>query len=377
MKSFSTLSSSFTDQSGNSSSTNATRGKQWINDEHRYLLQKYFDNVFSVTLATVGGGSYTLTGSLSAGGVTATLTASWTLTTGYQLVNFSSGEQRNVLFTNGSTGISWAQQLTQSATTAISTTGQQYYNLPANVSKIKDLTITVGQLKFTPGQILTQADWDSVNFLPYTSDIPQYVFVTVDPTGAPVIGVFPIPSTTGNVITFNTKRRIADMTYADYSTGTIAGTAGSTAITGTATSWNTTGFFPLTTDLTFLNLFIQVTPPKGDGIWYQIRRFTDDTHLVLVNPLINTPLNPLTGATYTIGQFPLLQEDFHDMILYRPLELYFGSVKVDEKQYSMYQGLRKDKMALLDDYAGTREVNVDLGSAPNPINPNLFIYANS
>ncbi len=370
MKSRTTLISLYTNLSQNTSTTNATLGGQLINDQARYLIQKYFDNLQTSVIGAVGGDDYTLTAVRSAGDVSGTLTAAWTLNTGYQLTNFSSGEQRNVLFTNGSTAITWGVALTTSATVAISTTGQQYYELPANISKVKDITVTVGQQKFVPGQIMTQAEWDVVNFLPYTSDIPQYVFVN-----GGQLGIFPVPSTTGNVITYNFKRRVADMTYDDYSTGTIAGTAGSTAITGTATTWNTIGTYPLLTDLTFANLYIRITPPKGDGIWYQIRSFTTDTALVLVDPLINTPLTPLTGAAYTIGQFPLLSEDFHDMLVYGSLMTYFGSVNKDPEAFKLFEGQYLSRLELLSEYAGTREVNVDLGSTPNAVNPNLFIYA--
>ncbi len=377
MKSITVLSALFTNLSQNESTDNALLGKQLVNDSHRRNIEKYFANVLPVFTGTVGGDDYTLTGVLAGTETSATLTAAWTLNTGYQLTNFSSGEQRNVLFTNGSTGISWSVALTTAATVAISTTGQQYYNVPQNVSKIKDLTITVGQQKFVPAPILTQMDWDTINFLPYASDIPQYYFETVDPTGAPVIGIFPVPSSTGNVISYNTKRRVADMTYADYSTGTVAGTAGSTAITGSSTSWNTTATFPLNVDLTFANIFISITPPKGDGLYYQVRKFTSDSALVLVNPLVNTPLTPLTGALYTIGQYPLLEEDFHDMLVHDSLRIYFSAIKQSESQFKLFSSLYQERIKMLEDYAGTRSVNVDLGAQPNPTNPNLFIYANS
>lgn len=369
MKSLTTLSSLFTNLSQNEDTSNATLGKQLINDQHRYLIEKYFDNLQTAVVGTVGGNDYTLTGALAGTEVSAVLNASWTLNTGYQLTNFSSGEQRNVLFTNGSTGISWGVALTEAATSAISTTGQQYYNIPQNISKIKDMTVTVGQLKFTPAPILTQLDWDTINFLPYTSDIPQYYYIY---NGQ--MGIFPVPSTTGNVITFNYKLRVADMTFADYSTGTVAGTVGSTAITGTTTSWNTTAAYPLNVDLSYANLFISITPPKGDGIWYQIRKFTSDTALVLVNPLVNNPVT--TGAAYTIGQFPLLQEDYHDMLVYGALKIYFNSIVKDPGQFKLFDQLYAERKDMLTEYAGTRQVNVDLGSQPNPINPNLFIYAN-
>lgn len=369
MKSFTTLGALYTSLSQNVSTTNLTLGRQLINDQHRYLIEKYFDNLQTSQVTTVGGDDYTTTATMAANATSATLTASWSLTTGYQLVNFSNSDQRNVLFTNGSTAISWAIGLSDTATVDISTVGMQAYQIPANISKIKDMTVTVGQLKFLPAPIMTQADWDAVNFLPYTSDIPQYYYIYNNQ-----LNIFPIPSTTGNLITFNYKLRVADLSYVDYSTGTVAGTVGSTAITGTTTSWNTTGTYPLNIDLSYANLFIKIDPPKGDGIWYQIRKFTSDTALVLVNPLVNLPVT--SGATYTIGQFPLLQEDFHDMLVHGALKVYFNSINKQPEQFKMYDALYKERIELLSEYAGTRQVNVDLGNTPNPINPNLFIYAN-
>lgn len=370
MKSFTTLSSYFTDKSQNSSTANTTRGKELINDQHRYLIQKYFDNLNTGVMSTVGSMSLTLTGSLALAATTATLTASWSYPTGYQFVNFSNSNQRLALFTNGSTAISWSIGLSATATTAITTAGMQAYQIPQNISKIKDVTVSVGQLKFTPAPILTQVDWDTVNFLPYNSDIPQYYYIYNNQ-----LNIFPIPSTTGNVITFNFKLRVADMTYDDYSTGTVAGTVGSTTITGTTTSWNATGTYPTGVDLTYANLFIKITPPKGDGQYYQIRSFTSDTVLILVNPLVNMPV--ATGASYVIGQYPLLSEDFHDMLPIGALGMYFNSIVPEPNQFKLYDSMYKERQELLSDYAGTRNVNVDLGSQPNPVNPNLFIYSNS
>ncbi len=370
MKSLSTLSSYYTDKSQNTSTANVTRGKELMNDQHRYLIQKYFDNLQTSYVSTVGGGSYTITATPGIGDTSATLTVAWALPTGYQLTNFSGNVSRNVLFVNGSTTITWQPALVAAATTAISTTGMQAYQLPSNVSKVKDITVSVGQLKFTPVQIQTQQEWDLVNFLPYTSDIPQYVYVYNNQ-----INIFPVPSTTGNIITYNFKRRVADLTYSDYTTGTVAAAAGGSTVTGTATAWNSSGTYPLGVDLTYASLYIQITPPKGDGIWYQIRSFTSDTVLTLVNPLINNPI--ATGAAYTIGQFPLLQEDFHDMLAFGALKVYFGSINKQPDQFKLFSELYTERLVLLEDYAGTREVNVDLGAQPNPINPNLFTYAQS
>lgn len=370
MKSFQTLYNNFTDYAQNTASTNTTRGKQLLNDQHRYLVQKYFDNLYTASALTIGGASLTLTGSLASAATTGTLSVAWASDTVYQQVTFSNSNIRSVLFTQNSTAISWATPLSATATTAITTSGVQAYPLPANVSKIKDVTVNVGQLKYLPMPIMTQSDWDNVNFLPYTSDIPQYYFIYNN-----YLQIFPIPSTSNNVITYNFKLRVADMTYADYSTGTIALAVASDTVTGTTTSWNATGTYPTATNLTFANLKLAATPPKGDGMWYPIQSFASDTSLSLALPVVNAPLT--TGVSYTIGQFPLLSEDFHDMIVYGALMTYFSTIVDNKSKFDRFKVLYTERLALLEDYAGSRTVNVDLGLSPNPTNPNLFIYAQS
>ena len=428
---------SFCDLSQNNTTANVNLGKYLINSQHRYYLQKYFDNERTYTTLTIGAEDIVLSSTPVVGSTTGTLTVAWTDITCQQLVVFGSGEQRLVTFTqnstnifwqtglygetfattaviaasatsatlstawegatgaltsyfsdgssksitytNGSTAITWAGGITGAveasvrtfvADTAISTVGVQSYPIPANVSKIKNNTITVGQLVYTPAPVQSIQEWTNLNALPYTSDIPAYYYIY----GNQVL-FFPIPSTSGNVISFNYQARIADMTYADYATQTVAGTAGSNAITGSSTSWNTTGTFPLNTDLSFANLYLSITPPKGDGLWYPIQRFISDTSLQLNLPLVQAPLTPLTGAAYVIGQMPYLHEDFHDLLVFSSLMIYFSTIVKDEKKYEMYKDLKESREKLMESYLGTKSVNVDLGPQPVSNNPNLFIYA--
>ena len=372
MKTLTTLTSLATSLTGNASSTNSALMQQLINDQHRYLLQRYFDNEDTVTTSTVGGMSLTLTGSLSSNATSATLTSTWSYPTVSQLVNFSNSNQRSVLFTNGSSAISWSQGLTSTATSSISTVGVQDYAIPANVSKIKNNTITIGQLKFQPTPIQTRAEWDTINFLPYTSDIPNYFFIYNG-----FLSIFPIPSTTGNIITFNYKNRVPDLTFSDYSTGNLASggmTAGSVSVTGVSTSWSTTGGYPTGTDVSFYNLYIRANPPYGDGIWYPISRFNSDTSLTLSVPVVNAP-NITSSTTYTIGQLPLLSEDFADMLVYGALRIYYSTIVKDSTQYEQFDREYQKRLDMLEDYAGTKSVNVDLEAEPQQVNPNLFVYA--
>lgn len=357
---------SFADLTQNNSAQNVALGATLCNNQHRYLIQKYFDNERTYTTLTIGAQSLLSTATLSIGDVSATLTTTWTSITSQQLVVFSSGEQRTVTFTQNSTNIFWQTGLTKTATTTLKTIGVGAYPIPANVSKIKNDTITVGQLVYTPAPVNSIQEWTLLTALPYTSDIPNYFFIYQNQ-----VNFWPIPSSSNNLISFNYKSRVPNLTYSDYSVGTIAAvTAGSNIITGGSTVWS---FFPNNVDLTYANLMIQIIPPSGDGFWYPIQRFTSATSVTLNLPVVNAP--SATATNYTIGQFPLLQEDFHDMIVYGALLVYFGSIKKDPDQFKLYKVLYDEKLDLLKAYAGTKSVNVDLGAQPIPANPNLFIYA--
>lgn len=368
MKTYTTLTNLFTNLSNNTSTANAALGGQLISDRHRYLIQRYFDNERTYTTLTVGAEDLTLTAVVAIGDTSATLTAAWEHPTCQQLVNFSSC-QRTVKFTQGSTAITWMPAMTEAATADITTVGVQAYPIPATVSKIKNDTITVGQLVYTPAPIQSIQEWTMLNALPYTSDIPNYFFIYNNQ-----VMFWPIPSTSGNVITFNYKGRVPDLSFSDYSTGTLSSIAvGDNKITGTTTAWNTTGGYPLNVDLTHFNLHLRITPPSGDGIWYPIQKFTSDTEVILATPIQNAP--SATASAYTIGQMPLLAEDFHDMLVFGALKVYFSSIVKDQTQFGQYNNLEAERLELLKEYAGTKSVNVDLGSQPVPNNPNLFYYA--
>lgn len=459
MKSLAVITNLYTTLSQNSSAVNQVLGIQLMGDQNRYLIQKYFDNERSFSTNTVGSTTLTLSATPVVGDVSATLATGWSYLTCRQVVNFGDGENRPCQFTNGSTTITWdapldgkqyqltnalvagatsgtlatawpntTQTLTSrfsdgttksitytsgsqtitwagglsdavqafvatfSSNTAISTNGVQFYPIPASISKITNDTVTVGQLKFQIRPIQTRQDWDDVNFLPYNSDIPQYAFIY---NGQ--LGIFPIPSTTGNLLSFNFKTRVPDFsTYFlfsatdgtvfsagtqvyDYQNGTISGTAGSYTVTGASTKWITAqggskGLgMTAGADVTKFNLYLIANFPGGDGIPYPIQSFATDTSLTLALPLGSTIA---AGATYTIAQMPTLQEDFHDMLVDGALIRYFTDIVKDKDSYTKHDNEYKTRLLLLEDYAGTKQVNVDLGASPLPQNANLYLYAN-
>lgn len=361
--------------SQNTTAVNLSLGGSMINDEHKKLLQEYFFNERSFTIATVAG--------------------------------------------------------------------QQFYPLPYNYSKLKTGTLTIGNLRWTPTEILSRRDWDQLNTISnYTSDIPNNFYIYNNQ-----FGLWPIPSTTGNIIQFNYQIRVPDLIFADYVTGTVSatntggvtstnnlfggsasyvtatgvattggtgtgctvnitavngvitaivvnaagasyqigdiltisggdGTANftvnnisqSAVITGSTTSW-ITNYLTSAGSVLNLNLWIRITAPAGDNNWYQISSISSNTSLTLMNPYQG---ETVTGASYTIGQMPLLLEDFHDIPVYKPLITYFSTIQPNEAKASEFKQLRKEGIERLDKYCGTKSLNVNLGRPRSGPNPNLY-----
>lgn len=363
-KSFTQLTNQFLTLSLNSNSANSSLAGTLLNDQHRYLLLKYFDNERSTTMLTIGPQTLTLTAPLAIGALTGTLSTVWPNISSQQLVTMSTTDQRTVFFTQGSATISWISPLTAATTTSINALGVQAYPLPANVSKIKNSTITIGQLVYTPYPIQSIQEWTKLNALPYAASYPAYFYLYNNQ-----LNFFPVPSISGEIITLYCQISVADMTYADYSTGTLATmTVGSNTVTGSGTGWTT---YPQNTDLTFANLYLTATPPNGDGLPYQIQSFSSGTTATLIKPVVNAPNENGTGS-YVIGQYPLLSPDFHDTIVYGALRIYFSSIRKDPDLFKLYEGLFNERLELMKFYLSTKSVNVDLGSPVYQRNPNLF-----
>jgi hypothetical protein len=359
MLSHTKISQMYQDFSLNTSSANVTRGKQQANIEHKYLLQKYFNNEASFAITTVGSQDLTLTGALLTGATTATLSSAWTYQTVPCYVTFSNGDLREVNFTNGSTTITWTAGLSDAATVAI-TVGSQTYLLPPDYSKLKTGTLTIGNLKWTPTEVLSREEWDTLNVFPYYADIPSKFYIWGNQ-----FKIWPIPSTTGNVITFNYKRRVTDLSLDDYTTpGNITATNGSTTVTGSGTS-----FVPTTNSMSE-SRWLQIAQPSGDDQWYQIAKVNSATSITLMSPYQG---NTASGATsYTIGQMPLLMEDFQDMLVWKPLMIYYSTISKDTEKFRQFASLYNEKLKLLDEYAGQKTINVNLSRRPSQPNPNIF-----
>ena len=328
--------------------------------------------------------------------------------------------------------------------TTTTVAGQQFYPLPYNYSKLKDGTITIGNLRWTPSEVLSRADWDKLNTInSYKSDIPNNYYIWNNQ-----FGLWPIPATTGNILSFNYQTRVPDLTFTDYVTGTVSATntggvtsstnlfGGSTSyttsigvattggngtgctvnttcvsgvvtaitinaagnsyqigdlltitggdgtatftvngisqsstITGSGTTWSSVMNGGNTGSVMFMNLWLRITSPQGDGNWYQISSIQSDTSLTLVNPYQG---QTTSGASYTIGQMPLLLEDFQDACVFEPLIYYYSTIKPNAEQANMFIAKQQKIIAKMDKYVGTKSLNVNLGRPRVGENPNLY-----
>ncbi len=368
MLSYTKLINKYIDLSNNSDTTNSTRGAEMINSEHRYLLQKYFSNETTYSIPTAGGTTATLTAPVAIGDVSATLSSAWTGNTTKVQFTFSGGDIRMVRVIQGSASFSWDVPLKAIGTTAVTIGGQQFYPMPPNYSKLKSITITIGNLTWTLNEVMTTQEWNQLNVFPYYADIPANFFIYPGGDKGSQIGIWPIPSTTGNIITFSYKFRVPDLSLADYvnsSGGTgINVTTLTTAVTGTGTS-----FVP-TTNIQNESRWLQIAQPKGDNLWYQVVSVNSTTGITLYQPYQG--ITVAAGTSYTIGQMPLLMEDFHDMLVYKPLYIYYSSIRKDTDLANQFKELYDERLKLLEEYSGTNTINVNLRGKYNYRNPNIY-----
>jgi len=249
---------------------------------------------------------------------------------------------------------------TRTMTTSAST---QFKPLPYDVDQVESVFVTVSTKRYTPKLITSREQWDLLNVISVTSDIPTYAYVYDGQ-----LGLWPIPATSSNVITVNAKVRVIDLSVADYTTGNVSDIAnGAVAVTGSGTSWTER------MGGRWMRLTMSDTANTGDGLWYEISGVTTSTALSLVRSYGGTTI-AAGGAAYTIGQMWLLPEDFQDLPVYAAATAYWLK-EADPKRASGFQELYNSKLKSLKEQrnAPITDLVIDDGINRQIINPNLTI----
>lgn len=242
----------------------------------------------------------------------------------------------------------------------------QRYALPAYTEKPQSIYITVGNYRYVPKEVANRDEWDRLNEVQITSNIPTHYFVYDNS-----IEIFPRQSST-NVITFNARRRLKDLSIADYTTGNVdIITNGSTLVTGAGTPAWTTPMAGRWLKVTSSN----TAASSGDGYWYEIDAVTSATTLILRRAYGGTSLTTGAGAAYTIGEVSLIPEPHDQLPVWEALKIYFTSVDPDPTKAQLYAAMFENgyrQMFL--DYGSKINVVLDEGiNTSKPINPNLLI----
>lgn len=183
---------------------------------------------------------------------------------------------------------------------------QQSYDLPRDLRRITSVKVSVSNIDYIMDEISDPVNFDEINSQTDTvkSDFPTYYHIRENK-----VKLFPTPSTSGNTITILYIRRPIDLQNEDYTTGTISVTNGSTAVTGSGTTF---------TDITVngnTNLII-------NEVAYEVDSITDATNLVLKQKYQG---DTESGASYTLGDVPIIPDEFQDI-------LWMGAVR----EYELY-----------------------------------------
>lgn len=240
----------------------------------------------------------------------------------------------------------------------------QFLNLPHDTDQVRAVSVLVNTKTYVPKLSPSKDHWDMLNMSAFTSDIPEWYFVL-----AGQIGLWPKPATAGSTIQLTIKARVINLSAADYTTGTIVTTSTTnnlTTVTGSGTAW--------TAQMVgrFIRITYSDTANTGDGEWYEIAGVASATSLTLVRAYGGTAL-AVASAPYTIGQMPLLPEEFHDTPWKLAIAQYWEK-ESDKRGKTFRASYNEDLVALGRNWSSaTTSMVVDTGEDQSLINPNLVI----
>ncbi len=163
------------------------------------------------------------------------------------------------------------------------------YSLPADVSKLTNVTVWIGTFKYQPDIILTPERWDEITAVRYNSDIPVAVFIYQGK-----LEIYPVPSSE-NTVNIRYKRSVPQMSYEDYNTGYVSNAIyGSYKLKGsTQNLWQNN--LPINRDIWNLNLYLALTRTTELDTypisnWYKITQINVGKRSIYFKRLFYLPL---------------------------------------------------------------------------------------
>jgi hypothetical protein len=257
----------------------------------------------------------------------------------------------------------YAWNFLEKTKTASTVASQQAYNLPHDCKKLLSVTLTISSNVYLPKECQSRKLWEDLNqTTTQTSDTPEWYFVFGDQ-----LLLYPTPASASNTITYSYLRKTPNLSIADYTTGSVATTDGSTTVTGSGTAWTSA----------MAGRWLRITPTStatasGDGLWYEIASVSDGSTLVLTKPYAGTDIAIATA--YIIGEMPVLPESFHTMPVWSACEVYFSNKTEDLPRSQLYKRKYDEGIMSLKSMYGRKSTSVVINeTSGTQTNPNLSV----
>lgn len=180
--------------------------------------------------------------------------------------------------------------------------GKQYYQFPADVIRISEVSCVSGSFVYHPELVTSEEEWILLNQVNITGNYPTHYFIR----GFNEVGLYPIPSAdVTNGITVSYEPQLVELTQDDI-VGNITVTNDSITITGS-------GFTPQ-----MVGRMFQVTDGT-DGNWYRISAYVSGSSLQLENYF-----QGITGTRASrIGQAMNIPQAYQDAPVYYAVDRYY------------------------------------------------------
>ena len=240
---------------------------------------------------------------------------------------------------------------------------QQAYNLPYDYDSLENVNFLVGTTTYVPSEAPNKDFWDLLNQnTTITSNIQNWYFI-INKT----ILYYPTPSQSSNSINYTYRRRVVDLSRADYTTGNVSAVTNNTyAVTGSGTTWTAA----MAGRYIRINA-TDVATTDGDEFWYQIASVQSATALTLTRPYAGTTIS--ANSTYTIGQMSALPEAYQDIPVYEAAMTYFSTIQPEKDRFDLMAEIYEAKYAQLVYDHSTKTMNPAIDDDHVQTNPNLFV----
>lgn len=150
--------------------------------------------------------------------------------------------------------------------------------------------------------------------------------------------MYPKPSDSDDLLIYSYLKNTEEFSREDEKTGTVTVTRGSFTVTGVGT--------------TFTNMKAGDYFQSDDNLWYKIKKITTTTSLDLTSPY---EADTKVGVSFKIGQVPLIDQQFHEMLAYKPISFLYRRREELEKARE-YQRMWRDSIDEITKFAGAKKV---------------------